>query len=344
MNPTTEAESNRKGMEYVALKMNWYLSLSKLLDRNVKDKHHQNCIVELGKAVTQLYAKLLIYQMKSVCYQQRKNYTRRIRGLVKFDGWEGQLSDIEDAEKVLQYNMNLYATLDMQQEINSIARKVDSQIEQLNGIRLALDKHHKDQQTIHDDKKDKQCLKDLFVTDPELDKRRIEKTKGGLLEDSYLWILKNEMFQSWRKDQNGQLLWVRGDPGKGKTMLLCGIIKELEKQKEKAGNTSVSYFFCQATDNRINSATSVLRGLLYSLLKQQPSLIKHIREKYDLTGKGMFEGANTWVGLAEVFENVLQDPSLGTAYIIDALDECATDLQSLLEFAVKQTTTYSHIK
>ncbi|KAF1938340.1 hypothetical protein EJ02DRAFT_354742, partial [Clathrospora elynae] len=67
-----------------------------------------------------------------------------------------------------------------------------------------------------------------------------------------------------------RLLWVKGDPGKGKTMLLCGIINKLHSSLPRTG--LLSYFFCQATDSRINSATAVLRGLLYMLVKQQPSL------------------------------------------------------------------------
>jgi hypothetical protein len=57
-------------------------------------------------------------------------------------------------------------------------------------------------------------------------KKRIEETKGGLLEDSYHWILKHSDFQQWRNGQQSQLLWIKGDPGKGKTMLLCGIVNE----------------------------------------------------------------------------------------------------------------------
>ena len=38
---------------------------------------------------------------------------------------------------------------------------------------------------------DRECLQHLHVTDPSDDKQRIEETKGGLLEDSYRWILDN---------------------------------------------------------------------------------------------------------------------------------------------------------
>ena len=65
------------------------------------------------------------------------------------------------------------------------------------------------------------------------------------------------------------LLWVEGDPGKGKTMLLCGIVNELKKSI--AERDALSYFFSQATDSKLNNATTVLRGLVYLLVDQQPS-------------------------------------------------------------------------
>jgi hypothetical protein len=64
------------------------------------------------------------------------------------------------------------------------------------------------------------CIQDLRLTDPRDDKKRIEDTKGGLLEDSYRWILENTDFQQWRSAQQSRMLWIKGDPGKGKTMLL----------------------------------------------------------------------------------------------------------------------------
>jgi len=75
--------------------------------------------------------------------------------------------------------------------------------------------------------------------------------------------LENYDFKQWRNDQQSHLLWIKGDPGKGKTMLLCGIVNELKKSI--AGTHLLSYFFCQATDSRINNATAVLRAFLTEL-------------------------------------------------------------------------------
>jgi hypothetical protein len=193
--------------------------------------------------------------------------------------------------------------------------------------------------------KREECVKDLRLTDPRHDKKRIEDTKGGLLADSYTWVFQNADFQQWRSGHHKQseLLWIKGDPGKGKTMLLCGIINELEDSM--AQTSLLSYFFCQATDSRINNATAVLRGLLYVLVSQQPSLISHVQKKYDYAGKTLFEDANNWVALCEIFMDVLQDPSLNSPYlIIDALDECTEGLIKLLDFLVQTSSAISRVK
>ncbi|KAH7012389.1 vegetative incompatibility protein HET-E-1 [Macrophomina phaseolina] len=187
------------------------------------------------------------------------------------------------------------------------------------------------------------CIQDLYLTDPQDDKKRIEDTKGGLLKESYRWVLYNASFQQWRNDPQSQLLWVKGDPGKGKTMLLCGIIDELQKSKAKAN--VLSFYFCQATDSRINSATAVLRGLLYLLIKQQPSLASHVRKKHDDAGKALFRDANAWFALSEIFVDILHDPDMSSTYlVIDALDECVSDLPKLLGFIAQNSAVSSRVK
>lgn len=187
------------------------------------------------------------------------------------------------------------------------------------------------------------CTQDLHLTDSWHDKARIEETKGGLLEYSYRWILDNTSFQQWHSDSHSRLLWIKGDPGKGKTMLLCGIINELSKPM---ANTALpSYFFCQATDSRINNATAVLRGLIYLLVDQQPSLVSHIRKKYDQAGQSVFEDANAWVALSDIFKNMIQDRDLKMAYlVVDALDECVTDLPKLLDLVIHTLASSARVK
>ncbi|CAN9432099.1 unnamed protein product [Alternaria alternata] len=205
------------------------------------------------------------------------------------------------------------------------------------GEEEAFKRLHKEIQKLKD------CLRDLRQGDPKDDKKRIEETKGGLLVDSYRWVLSNDAFQQWQRDPQTQLLWVKGDPGKGKTMLLCGIIDELRSSMPKTA--LLSYFLCQATFSHLNSATAVLRGLLYMLITQQPSLASHIYKRYDLAGKRLFEDANAWVALTEIWVDVLRDPGLRTGYLlIDALDECTIDRSRLLRFIAIHSSSSSRLK
>jgi hypothetical protein len=181
---------------------------------------------------------------------------------------------------------------------------------------------------LNEDKK--KCLLDLRVTDPSHDKARIEQSKGGLREDSYCWILENESFKQWKKPESDtRFLWIKGDPGKGKTMLLAGIIDELTNTPGSFGQ--VTYFFCQETDSRINNATAVLRGLIYMLVKNQESLLMHVWKEYEHAGKQLFLDCNAFTALSRILRAILADSELKEAVlIVDALDECVTDLHLLL--------------
>ncbi|KAH0553451.1 hypothetical protein GP486_006481, partial [Trichoglossum hirsutum] len=314
-----ETKANRDGVVHVIEWMNWYWNLSSsLLKESTSDADELSRMRHgLENKIVDLYKVLLTYQIKSVCSYYRHRGLVFLQDIVKSDDWDGDLKAIIDAEDRFRQYSKAYTT-----------QHTNSHLEQL--------------VTNQRSEKDQQCLKDLRVTDPRHDKIRIEQTKGGLLRDSYRWILDNSKLRKWRDDPENALLWIKADPGKGKTMLLCGIIDELNKSTPP---DLLSFFFCQGTDSRINNATAVLRGLIYLLADQQPSLASYLRKKYDQAGKSLFEDANSWVALSDIFKNMLQDTNLKTTYlVIDALDECVTDLPKLLDFIVYTSSPSARIK
>ncbi|KAH7115497.1 NACHT domain-containing protein [Dactylonectria estremocensis] len=332
-NPVTEARDNRKGIAYVLSRMEWYWNLVfLLLDENKAEQSSAGLRVQLEKHVMQLYEKLLLYQVKSVCLYHRKWAAVIGRDILKIDDWAGQLSEIQEAEAAVQRDMEQYNTEESKMQLQKLTDAASTIEMNLQDIHSAIQDQTRQQEKRHQDDGDKQCMKDLRETDPRDDKTRIQDTKGGLLRDSYRWILDNDDFQRWRDDSQSQLLWIKGDPGKGKTMLLCGIIDELQKEPDNR----LSYFFCQATEARLSNATAVLRGLIYLLVDQQPLLISHVREKHDHAGKQLFEDGNAWEALSKILAAMLNDPSLGGAIlIVDALDECKTNRHQLLDLIVK---------
>jgi len=171
------------------------------------------------------------------------------------------------------------------------------------------------------------------VTDPEQDKKRIENEKDPLRRDCYTWILEDKDLRDWRDGCDSRLLWIKGDPGKGKTMLMIALANELSKslrQRHEPG--ALAYFFCQSTDSRLNSAVSVLRGLIFLLVGRDRTLIRYVRDVYDKIGDQLFNGPNALYSLWSILSNILKDSSLPTVYLlIDALDECDDGLSQFLK-------------
>jgi hypothetical protein len=206
-----------------------------------------------------------------------------------------------------------------------------------------------------------QCLRDLRVTDPRIDRARIEGEKDRLLRDCYAWILDDASFQHWRTQSESRLLWINGHPGKGKTMMMMGVIDELS-QGDRAGPSSrtmskmrakmklgppigpkpalLAYFFCQSTRPELNNAVSVLRGLIYLLVIQRQDLMRHVQEQHKTVGRQLFEGPNAIYALRQIMLDILNDASLPPTYLlVDALDECTFGLSDLLHIITDDNLT-----
>ncbi|KAL7941685.1 sugar transporter domain-containing protein [Trichoderma barbatum] len=270
--------------------------------------------------------------LRTVCRYYRQHGPPILRDVIKADNWTGQLDDVRNAEAIVLEESRIFNALEIQRrldEIDSASRMLQNEIQDI---------WPKIQEHILS-KEEERCLKDLRVTDPRDDKSRIEDTNGGLLQGAYGWAIKHTDFIAWRDEKANHLLWIKDDAGKGKTMLLCGIIDDLQNR-----NIKPCYFFRQATDPRLNSATAILRGLIYLLVDTNRQLLSHIQEKYDQAGAALFQDANSWVVLSQMFTKLLDDPSLeGQVFMIDALDECQADLERLLDLLVGKSAN-SHAR
>ncbi|KAK3351906.1 NACHT domain-containing protein [Neurospora tetraspora] len=186
------------------------------------------------------------------------------------------------------------------------------------------------------------CLAKLWPIDPRephVEKERIELAKGSLPADAYRWVFDNPHFNRWRQLQESRLLWIKGLPGTGKTVLLCGIINELERRVIADGG-NLAYFFCQATNSRINNAIAVLRGLIYLLAHRQPRLLSHLPENTYPSDDAM-----AWIVLSKVLCEMLEDPNLKVTYLaIDALDECVRGQPQLLKLIVQISSVSARVK
>ncbi|KAJ3488446.1 hypothetical protein NLG97_g6197 [Lecanicillium saksenae] len=322
-------QSHRTGLKYVLLRMNWYWNLALLLlNENMVDEASKSFSVEMEKAVVDLYEKLLDYQMKCICIHHRHSLTTLGINVLRLDDWEGRIKSIKEEEvqlngKAAQYNSEI-----VKSRLQHILESAQGQEIQLSALQKAIEEGNRNEENRHTSEKDKQCLRELRVTDPRVDKKEIEERKGGLLKDSYLWITQHDNFLQFLANDDKQLLWIDGGAGKGKTMLMCGIIDHLE-----SSNQMLAYFFCQQTDMDLNNATSILRGLIFSLIKQQPGLLPYLRSKHEEHGEKLFHGRTAWVSLKDLFSKMITSSEIfPTIILVDALDECESGRSDFLDF------------
>jgi WD40 repeat protein len=186
-------------------------------------------------------------------------------------------------------------------------------------------------------------LNDLQATDPGLDMERIQDSKDPLLKDCYEWILKDPILQEWQDGDTSPLLWIKGDPGKGKTMLMIALVRELSNSMpRKLG--AVTFFFCQSTDPRLNNAASILRGLIWKLAQDYPQLARLFHENHERK-KHMFNGQNAVYALFSTLSAMLAARP-GTVLVIDALDECTPgpERDQLLQLITKHAKLSTNAK
>ncbi|KAF2455214.1 hypothetical protein BDY21DRAFT_324439 [Lineolata rhizophorae] len=179
----------------------------------------------------------------------------------------------------------------------------------------------------------KQCVRDLRLTDPRSDMDRIEQDKGGLIDASAGLVLSHPDLRGWRDNSKARLLWINGDAGKGKTMMTIALVRKFFGQSDL-----LSFVFCESTRSSFNSAVSVLRGLIYLIVIRRPILVRCLEQEFNHAGSRLFEGPNAFFDLKRILLRILQERHLGPTYlIVDALDECDSGLQELLELIGKDS-------
>jgi hypothetical protein len=308
--------------------MKWYSSLSKLLleETSQNDERFAELRGLLADRILDLYKVLLKYIIKSICVYYRNPVLRHLRDLVKFDDWSGSLDDVIKAETSVKAAAGDFGV-----------RQANSYLGLLVNMQIS--------------KAQDEVMQKLCVTDMTAEIESLQERKDYLLADSYKWILDNQGykdFSDWHHGNTKRLLWIKGDAGKGKTMLLIGIVTKLTAELETHFDKShLTYFFCQGTNDSLNTATVILRGLIWMLVRQQKSLIRHLDEFKDL-GSTLFEAHAAFYNLKKILLSMLEDEALERAYLaVDALDECKKEepgLNQLLELISEMSEKSNKVK
>jgi ankyrin repeat protein len=161
----------------------------------------------------------------------------------------------------------------------------------------------------------------LYLTDPNADRKRLANSKGDRVDGTCRWIESNILYTDWN-DSISQLLWLSGGPGTGKTMMSMYVVESLMQSIGKSTDKVLLQYFCDDKDGKRNTATAILRGLIWQLLNRRSQLIEHILPEFAKRKASLFDQSN-FEQLWTCFEKMLDDPVSGLTHcVLDGLDEC----------------------
>ncbi|KAF9891463.1 hypothetical protein FE257_003929 [Aspergillus nanangensis] len=175
-----------------------------------------------------------------------------------------------------------------------------------------------------------ECLRSVFLTDPVTDRNALKRKKGEPAIGTCDWILETDELNDWLHHPNLEtdVLWIYGNPGTGKSTMAIKITDELPEQAGFSnGQKTLAYFFCDSSSETRRTAVAILRGLIYQLVKQRPSLLRLVLPAYQVRKESL---GTSFDALWAILMELGKDTSTEIYCVIDALDECEPESQQTL--------------
>ncbi|TFK17905.1 ankyrin [Coprinopsis marcescibilis] len=139
-------------------------------------------------------------------------------------------------------------------------------------------------------------------------------------------VIGSDWFKEWLSSVIGGIIWATGMPGAGKTVTSCIVIEHIQKFVEKSESKGVCllFAFCRYTEKL--KVIDILRAILRQLLERHPQVLPYLKPMYE-----RHEREGTQPSEGEIVDLLRQIAASGlfkkTFYILDGLDEAASDIQ-----------------
>lgn len=169
-----------------------------------------------------------------------------------------------------------------------------------------------------------QCL-DSLNAPMSITRQRRDELLAKRHENTCSWFFKDPRYQEWIFDDKNVLLWILGNPGSGKSVLAALLTHEiagLGHSRTPLNNEklSVSYFFCDSTNELLRTDTAILKCLLAQILDKNRStaMFEYFQNEFNNERNKNIQWTTSM--LWRVFEQILIDDSFkNTCLIIDTL-------------------------
>ncbi|KAF5001972.1 hypothetical protein FDECE_10774 [Fusarium decemcellulare] len=152
------------------------------------------------------------------------------------------------------------------------------------------------------------------------------------------WVWTHPVYRSFSTQQSG-ILWIRGKPGSGKSVLARAIQEQLLSES-RSGDTETTeallgdWFYHRRRGGSFVKHESLVRSMLYHFLRQRPSLFGEFFQRSFRAMDPCLPATWTNDVLTEIFMRICQS-GIRVFCIVDAVDEAETaDVVRLLKSAV----------
>lgn len=146
------------------------------------------------------------------------------------------------------------------------------------------------------------------------------------------WVPSHVSFQDWLGSSESDMLWLRGYPGVGKTVITKHLIESVIPSRralrnidgkstdwDQTGDDLLVYFFCNDSNIERKLEENILKAILHQLLTIKPNLLNALKSRIDLT---RWSFVKKKAGLWGALEDVTLAAKAKTIYVVlDALDE-----------------------
>lgn len=315
-NPVRSTKALYDGVSHVVGRMQWYSKITDNLLQTGSDNGHQKLEEvrkQLETGMLDMYKCMLFYEIKSVCFYHKNQLAVFVRGLFNIDDWDGGLTKLNEQENALRSDLQQY-------KLEQIVAILDQMATNKKACDGADDEY-------------RECLKSLGVANPMLRTKDIIARKNEVLKDCYKWVFQTKSYQDfmdWQSEDTPNLLWIQGQAGTGKTMLLAGIMEELNTFSANSVSPTTLHFFFQDRDGQTDQSLIAVKSLLWLLLSQYPYLVQYVHEVQG-SQENLFDGDYAFTITSDLIKTMLQDDRIDPVILIlDALDECEYKARTML--------------
>ncbi|CAG7917050.1 unnamed protein product [Penicillium olsonii] len=308
----------------------WHICETKYLNGQ-----HSQVYQELFEPLAKLYSHIIEFQACAICHLSKSQTSRAWKGMTGSNDWKGKVTGIDDLSTKCSNMIPHLEVGEVRDERDKVLHEMQQSQDILNGIRTLLETESKQNQTIHEEEKTKDLLRDLISDHTPEDYKDFnpEKVKG-----TCEWFLKDERFCEWRAATSPSILWVSASPGCGKSVLARALIDE-RRLSTSVTTSNVCYFFFKDGIERRMHATDALSVILHQIFTKHPekgSMVQIALSDHAELGSGL---PRNFSALWQIFVNCVESPNAGEIIVVlDALDECKRS--SWLQLLEKLNKTY----